>query len=93
MRDAVARTGEDARASENHSSSSDYIAPGLLIRDTKITLVQESLQDRTFTCAHQGKLVHCEVSENSTVKMQKIMRLFFGGFLRLTQSYPPASAS
>ncbi|MGA2637519.1 hypothetical protein [Methylocella sp.] len=93
IRDAAARTGEDARASENHSSSGDYIAPGLVIRDTKITIVQESLQDRTFTCAHQGKLVHCEVSENSTVKMQKIMYLFFGGFLRLTQSYPPASAS
>jgi hypothetical protein len=93
LRDAAARTGEDARASEHHPSSGDYIAPGLVIRNAKITFVQESLQDRIFACAHQGKLVHCEVSENSTVKMQKIMHLFFGGFLRLTQSYPPASAS
>ena len=56
------------------------IAPELVIRNGKRAVVPESLQDRIFTCAYQGKLVHCEISAGSMAKMQNVMHLFFGGF-------------
>lgn len=84
---------EDSEARKNTPPSEYYLAPGLLIGDDKITIVTASLKDRRFTCARRGKLMHCEISAETTRRMHEIMNLFYGGFVRLTLSDArPASA-
>ncbi len=94
IRHASVRASGSDKAFEIGASDQGRIAPGLLFKNGKAVILQESLEDRTFACAYQGRHVHCEVSAGTIEKMHQIMQLFFGGFAGLTQSrLPPASTA
>jgi hypothetical protein len=63
---AFPRTHEDPRMSPQN-------APDVMISD--------NLQGRLFTTGiFGGKIIHCEISESTLVKLIEIMRMFFDGF-------------
>ena len=91
MRHAVAHAGELAKnkkAYELNAFSGDYEGRGLKITNSTNVIVQDTLQDRMYTCTHEGKIVHCEISGATVIRLRDVMHTFYKGF---TNGPPKAS--
>jgi hypothetical protein len=87
MRHAVAHAGELAKnkgKSKQHWFSGDHKEPGLEIENSTGILVQDSLLDRRFTSTFKGKIVHCDMSPETFMRLRDIGDCFYRAFIAPT---------
>jgi hypothetical protein len=96
VRHAVAHAGELAKnktSFEQNAFSGDYEGAGIQIKNAKRMVIEDGLQNRTYTCTHGGRIVHCEISGTSLVRLHEIMGHLYRGFTSgPSATSPPKSA-
>jgi hypothetical protein len=92
IRHAVAHAGELARNKdiyEQNAFSGTYTGPAIRAEGSGL-MIQGNLQNRIYTCTFQGKVVHCDISGTSIVRLREVASLFYRAFTNgPTKEAPP----
>jgi hypothetical protein len=94
IRHAVAHAGELSRNVARHEQivfSGTYPGTGIRIENVENAMIQDSLQDRLYTCTFEGKIVHCEISGQTIQNLSDVKTSFFAGFTSEPKEPPQPS--